>query len=175
MGKDGAHAWTHPLALLTPLLAPGQNKLAYGWIKFHFNRGPQVSGKWWYVKCAERNEVPTATAGALVSFSAIPWKKGPAEPLVTLTLTIAEPFKQSNFTLQQMLDLLTRSFLCGEGNGTPSQYSCLENPIDGGAWKAAVHGVAEGQTWLSDFTFTLYFCALTFCSVVPKLQVQRKK
>ena len=34
----------------------------------------------------------------------------------------------------------------GEGNGTPLQYSCLENPMDGGAWKAAVHGVAEGQT-----------------------------
>ena len=31
-------------------------------------------------------------------------------------------------------------------NGTPLQYSCLENPVDGGAWKAAVHGVAEGQT-----------------------------
>ena len=35
--------------------------------------------------------------------------------------------------------------LFGEGNGTPLQYSCLENPMDGGAWKAAVHGVAEGQ------------------------------
>ena len=42
----------------------------------------------------------------------------------------------------------------GEGNGTPLQYSCLENPMDGGAWKAAVHGVAEGQTQLRDFTFT---------------------
>ena len=42
----------------------------------------------------------------------------------------------------------------GEGNGTPLQYSCLENPMDGGVWKAAVHGVAEGQTQLSDFTFT---------------------
>ena len=41
-----------------------------------------------------------------------------------------------------------------EGNGTPVQYSCLENPMDGGAWKAAVHGVAEGRTRLSDFTFT---------------------
>ena len=38
-----------------------------------------------------------------------------------------------------------------EVNGTPLQYSCLENPMDGGAWKAAVHGVAEGQTRLSDF------------------------
>ena len=34
----------------------------------------------------------------------------------------------------------------GEGNGTPLQYSCLENPMDRGAWKAAVHGVAEGWT-----------------------------
>ena len=43
-----------------------------------------------------------------------------------------------------------------EGNGTPLQCSCLENPMDGGAWKAAVHGVAEGRTRLSDFTFTFY-------------------
>ena len=41
----------------------------------------------------------------------------------------------------------------GEGNGTRLQYSCLENPMDGGAWKVAVHGVAEGRTRLSDFTF----------------------
>ena len=40
----------------------------------------------------------------------------------------------------------------GEGNGTPLQYSCLENPMDGGAWWAAVHGVARSQTRLSDFT-----------------------
>ena len=48
----------------------------------------------------------------------------------------------------------------GEGNGTPLQYSCLENPMDGGAWKAAVHGVAEGRTRLSDFTSTFPFHAL---------------
>ena len=47
-----------------------------------------------------------------------------------------------------------------EGNGTPLQYSCLENPMDGGAWSAAVHGVAESQTRLSDFTFTFHFHAL---------------
>ena len=47
-----------------------------------------------------------------------------------------------------------------EGNGTPLQYSCLENPMDGGAWKAAVHQVDEGQTRLSDFTFTFHFPAL---------------
>ena len=45
----------------------------------------------------------------------------------------------------------------GEGNGTPLQYSCLENPIDGIAWWAAVHGIAKGQTQLSDFTFCFHF------------------
>ena len=48
----------------------------------------------------------------------------------------------------------------GEGNGTPLQYSCLENPMDGGAWWAAVHGVAKSQTRLNDFTFTFHIQAL---------------
>ena len=48
----------------------------------------------------------------------------------------------------------------GEGNGTPLQYSCLENPMDGGAWWAAAHGVARSQTRLSNFTFTFHFHAL---------------
>ena len=44
-----------------------------------------------------------------------------------------------------------------EGSGTPLQHSCLENPMDRGAWKAAVHGVAEIRTQLSEFTFTFHF------------------
>ena len=48
----------------------------------------------------------------------------------------------------------------GEGNGTPLQYSCLENPMDGGAWWAAVHGVTKSRTRLSDFTFTFHFHTL---------------
>ena len=47
-----------------------------------------------------------------------------------------------------------------EGNGNPLQYSCLENPMDGGAWGAAVHGVAKSQARLSDFPFTFHFHAL---------------
>ena len=43
----------------------------------------------------------------------------------------------------------------GEGNGNPLQYSCLENPMDGGAWWATVHGVAKSRTRLSDFTHSL--------------------
>ena len=48
----------------------------------------------------------------------------------------------------------------GEGNGTPLQYSCLENPMDGGAWWAAVHGVAKNWTQLSDFTLAFHFYTL---------------
>ena len=50
--------------------------------------------------------------------------------------------------------------LIWDGNGTPLQYSCLENPMDGGAWWAAVHGVAKSRRRLSDFTFTFHFHAL---------------
>ena len=45
-------------------------------------------------------------------------------------------------------------------DGTPLRYSCLENPVDGGAWWAAVHGVAKSRIGLSDFTFTFHFHAL---------------
>ena len=48
----------------------------------------------------------------------------------------------------------------GDGDGTPLQYSCLENPMDGGAWWAAVHGVEKSQIELSDFNFTFPFHAL---------------
>ena len=51
-------------------------------------------------------------------------------------------------------------YIYGEGNGIPLQYSCLENPMDGGAWWAVVHGVAQSQTRLSGFTSTFYFHAL---------------
>ena len=50
--------------------------------------------------------------------------------------------------------------ICVKGNGTPLQHSCLENPMDGGAWWAAVHGVTKSRTQLSDFTFTFHFHAL---------------
>ena len=57
-----------------------------------------------------------------------------------------------------VIDLI--AYLTGEGNGNPLQYSCLGNPMDGGAWWAAVHGVAKSQARLSDFTFTFRFHAL---------------
>ena len=71
------------------------------------------------------------------------------------------PFWKFQINLKKILNYLLytiESF--GEGNDTPLQYSCLENPMDGGAWWAAVHGVAKSRTWLSDFTFTFHFDAL---------------
>ena len=57
----------------------------------------------------------------------------------------------------------------GEGNGNPLQYSCLENSMDGGAWWAAVHGVAKSWTRLSDFTFTFNIRYLFQWSLQPFL------
>jgi len=56
--------------------------------------------------------------------------------------------------------LVTNREADGEDNGTPLQYSCLANPMEGGTWWAAVHGVAKSWTWLSDFPFTFHFHAL---------------
>ena len=70
---------------------------------------------------------------------------------------IESPF---SFTQQLSSSPLVSTLNChplcyiGEGNGTPLQYSCLENPMDGGAWQAAVHGVMNSWTQLSDFIFT---------------------
>ena len=52
------------------------------------------------------------------------------------------------------------SISTGEGNGTPLQYSCLENPMGRGTWWAAIHGVVKSRTRLSEFTFTFHFHAL---------------
>ena len=63
--------------------------------------------------------------------------------------------------LQRLYFLVLWSLLRqGEGNGTPLQYSCLENPMNSGAWWAAVRGVPKSRTRLRDFTFTFHFHAL---------------
>ena len=67
------------------------------------------------------------------------------------------PHRQEIINIHNLVFIIQ---IYGEGNGTPLQYSCLENPMDGGAWWAAVHGVAEGRTQLSNFTFTFHFHAL---------------
>ena len=56
--------------------------------------------------------------------------------------------------------LVVKNWPANAGNGTPLQYSCLGNPMGGGAWWAAVHGVAKSRIRLSDFAFTFHFHAL---------------
>ena len=61
-----------------------------------------------------------------------------------------------------------------KGNGNPLQYSCLENPVERGSWWATVHGVAKSQTWLKDFTFTLYnvYISLSLTSLSMALSIE---
>ena len=74
-------------------------------------------------------------------------------------------FSCASLSLNKIVSLLfaSRTYVClhiYRHNGTPLQYSCLETPMDGGAWWAAVHGVVTSWTRLSDLTFTFHFHAL---------------
>ena len=75
-------------------------------------------------------------------------------------LSVNRGFSIDSIKLQNELLLQPPACSAGEGNGTPLQYSCLENPMDRGAWWAPVHGVSKSQTQLSDFIFTFHFHAL---------------
>jgi len=75
-------------------------------------------------------------------------------------ITLSVPYT-SFLIIIIIIIILAAPMACrGEGNGIPLQYSCLENPMDGGACWAAVHGVAKSRTRLSDFNFTFHFHAL---------------
>ena len=73
---------------------------------------------------------------------------------------MAQTVKASAYNVEDLGSIPGLGRSPGEGNGNPLQYSYLENPMDGGAWYAAVHGVAKSLTRLSDFTFTFHFHAL---------------
>ena len=87
-------------------------------------------------------------------YSYFPWKLEQSQILLQLETIIVEYLAPSlHFWHPVRLG-------SGEGSDTPLQYSCLENTMDGGAWWAAVHGVAKSRTRLRDFTFTFHFHAL---------------
>ena len=77
-----------------------------------------------------------------------------------MSFILPEKINRKMYKWQHWEFLVKYSDLSGEGNCNSLQYSCLENPMDGGAWWTAVHGVAKSQTWLSDFTFTFHLHAL---------------
>ena len=67
---------------------------------------------------------------------------------------------QRKISLETENELADPAHIFREGNGKPLQYSCLENPMDGGAWWVTVHGVATSRSQLSNFTFTFHFHAM---------------
>ena len=69
-------------------------------------------------------------------------------------------YAKDQYSCPQMSYYMKSSRFFGESNGTLLQYSCLENPMDRGAWWAAIPVVTEGPTGLSDFTFISHFHAL---------------
>ena len=83
-----------------------------------------------------------------------------SHPYMTTGKTIALTKRTFVGKVMSLLFNMLSRLVIREGNGTPLQYSCLENPMNGVAWKAAVHGVPEGWTRLNDFTFTFHFDAL---------------
>ena len=102
-----------------------------------------------------RNRCPVGQLGAAVANDC----HACAVSLLFISDKTLSYFQESCFLLLPFHTVLVGIYM-GEGNGTPLQYSRLENPIDRGAWWAAVHGVVKSRTWLSDFTLTFHFHAL---------------
>ena len=74
--------------------------------------------------------------------------------MVNSEVLVAQTVKHLPTMRKNQVQSLGQEHPPGEGNGNPLQYSCLENPMDGGAWWATVHGVAKSRTRLSDFPLT---------------------
>ena len=87
---------------------------------------------------------------------------------------VAEMVKASAYNAGDQGSILGSGRSPGEGNGNPLQYSCLENPMDLGAWQATVHGVAKSHTRLNDFT-SLMHILITFFNFSCNLLVIQKR
>ena len=88
------------------------------------------------------------------------WETMQGTEVCFFLITINQSLESILYPLKRIRCFGFPSGSVGEGNGTPLQYFCLENPMDVGAWWAAVHGVARSRTRLSDFPFTFHFHAL---------------
>ena len=136
-----AHIVAAPRQLWNPL-SPTWGTKEVPWLLPVFLSGDGVSNHCSPLLLAKPSEIPLLVH-----------KKWPIQSAECLFSTCFLPKNLFSFWTVCLLYL-------GEGNGTPLQYSCLENPMDGGAWWATVHGVAKSRTLLSDFTFTFHFHAV---------------
>ena len=103
---------------------------------------------------------PPANAGDARDTGLIPGLLLPGKSHGWKSLVGCSPWGRTKSDTTEQLHFHFSLSCIGEGNGSPLRYSCLENPMDGGAWWAAVHGVATSRTRLSDFSFTFHFHAL---------------
>ena len=119
---------------------------------------------YWYC-CSEWLCTPLSSSEILyilkwfvqMSLSPLSISRFPSQKLIPCSSSCLCYFLWMSFALLFALYIA----LLREGNGTPQWYSCLENPMDGGAWWAAVHGVTKSQTRLTfTFTFTFHFHAM---------------
>ena len=100
----------------------------------------------------------------ILSVHALVWGMRERETLINVSKADADHSYQVGITSLSSVccegNVMCINASCSAGNSTPLQCSCLENPMDGGAWWAAVHGVSKSRTRLSDFPFTFHFHAL---------------
>ena len=114
---------------------------------------------------------PGSSVYGIVQASVLEWVaisscRGSSQPSDELTSPVFPALAGWFFTteprgnppaMQEMQEI--RVWSPAGGNGNPLQYSCLENPLDRGVWKATVHEVSKSWTWLSDWAYThMYIC-----------------
>ena len=112
-----------------------------------------------YISSINRSWVQRRNHYNLIFYKALQFIKYVHKPSFFLLVKF-KLSRDTQWSQRALLWITDGSVTDGEVNGSPLQYSCLENPMDRGAWWAAVHGVAMSRTWLSDFTLTFHFHAL---------------
>ena len=98
----------------------------------------------------------------------IPWRRDRLPTPVFLGFPGGSEGKESARSVRDLGSIPGLGRSPGEGNGNPLQYSCLENPMDGGAWWAIVHRVTKSWTRLSDFTFTFIYIYASWVAQLVK-------
>ena len=118
----------------------------------------------WIIRKAEHRKIDAFELWCWRRLLRVPWTTRRSNQSILKETSPEYSLEGLMLKLQYFDYLMQRTDSLGKtqmpGSGTLLQYSCLENPMDGGAWQAAVHGVTKSRTRVSDFTFTLHFNAL---------------
>ena len=122
--------------------------------------GALLLAQGWARDFSEAMRIPVSPE-SVISSGVCTWlKRGRSETFLEVCRGLPSGNKVSAYNAGDLRSIPGSGRSPGEGYGSPLQYSWLENPMDGGAWWATVHGVAKSQTRLSYFTFTFTFPSL---------------